>query len=265
MSLFDLTGKTALVTGGTKGIGRGIVEQLCAHGARVVVSSRDGAECARTADELNHRYGDGREVSRGIAGDLSQLADVERLADEAITAYHGLDILVCNAAVMPFIGNSADTPPELFDKILTVNIHHNFRLCQAVRTSMRERGGGSIVLIGSATGHMPMIQTMAYSIAKSGVAHMVRCLADEMVVDHIRVNGVAPGLIRSAASTPLWSDPQRLDDSVRDIPLGRIGEPEDIAGAVVFLSSTAGSFVTGSTILVDGGRVMLTPPVERAL
>jgi NAD(P)-dependent dehydrogenase (short-subunit alcohol dehydrogenase family) len=93
---------------------------------------------------------------------------------------------------------------------------------------------------------------------------MVRCLADEMVVDNIRVNGVAPGLIRSAASTPLWSDPQLLEESVRDIPLGRIGEPEDIAGAVIFLSSAAGSFVTGSTILVDGGRVLLTPPVARA-
>jgi NAD(P)-dependent dehydrogenase (short-subunit alcohol dehydrogenase family) len=228
------------------------------------VSSRDGAECERTADELNQRYGNGRKVSRGVPGDLARLADVQRLAEEAVSAFDGLDILVCNAAVMPFMGNSADTPPDVFDKILTVNIHHNFRLAQAVRRSMRERGGGSIVLIGSATGHMPMIQTMAYSIAKSGVAHMVRCLADEMVVDNIRVNGVAPGLIRSAASTPLWSDPQLLEESVRDIPLGRIGEPEDIAGAVIFLSSAAGSFVTGSTILVDGGRVLLTPPVARA-
>ena len=228
------------------------------------MSSRDGAECERTADELNQRYGNGRKVSRGVPGDLARLADVQRLAEEAVSAFDGLDILVCNAAVMPFMGNSADTPPDVFDKILTVNIHHNFRLAQAVRRSMRERGGGSIVLIGSATGHMPMIQTMAYSIAKSGVAHMVRCLADEMVVDNIRVNGVAPGLIRSAASTPLWSDPQLLEESVRDIPLGRIGEPEDIAGAVIFLSSAAGSFVTGSTILVDGGRVLLTPPVARA-
>jgi len=261
MSLFDLKGKTALVTGGTKGIGRGIVEQLCVHGARVIVSSRDSAECERTADELNKHYGGGEEISRGIPGDLSNLTDVQRLADEAIAAFGGIDILVCNAAVMPFMGNSADTPPEQFDKILTVNIHHNFRLCQAVRESMRERGGGSIVLIGSAAGHMPMIHTMAYSIAKAGVAHMVRCLADEMVGDNIRVNGVAPGLIRSAASTPLWSDPSRLEEVTRDIPLGRIGEPQDIAGAVIFLSSAAGSFVTGSTILVDGGRVLLTPPV----
>jgi NAD(P)-dependent dehydrogenase (short-subunit alcohol dehydrogenase family) len=264
MSLFDLTGKVALVTGGTKGIGLGVVQQLAAHGAKVVISSRDQGLCETVAEEINRQYGQGAVVAKGVACDIDKLEDIERLAKAGVAAFGGLDILVCNAAVLPFIGPSAKTPPELFDRILTSNIHHNFRLCQAVRADMVKRGGGSIVLIGSVAGHTAAPETMAYSVAKAGLAHMARCLADEFVGDNIRVNCVSPGLIRSFSSKPLWENGAVLDAFTQSIPLRRIGEPEDIAGAVIFLSSQAGSYVTGSAIIVDGGRTHLSARTSAA-
>ncbi len=258
-TLFDLSGKIALVTGATRGIGRGVVDRLAEHAAKVVVSSRSPERCEEVATELNQRYGGGDEIAVGIPCDIESLDDIERLAGLASEKWGGLDILVANAAALPFMGPSADTPPEMFDRILSTNQHHNFRLCQAVRPSMARRGGGSIVLIGSISGHTPAPTTMAYSIAKAGLAHMARCLADEFACDGIRVNNVAPGLIRSHSSRYLWQDESMLAKVTADIPLQRIGEPEDIAGAVVFLSSTAGSYVTGVTIPVDGGRLQLSP------
>lgn len=263
MTLFDLTGKNAIVTGATKGIGRGVVERLAEHGARVVVSSRDQQACDAVAGELNERYGKGQEIACGIACDIDSLNDIEHLASAGAERWGGIDILVANAAILPYMGASADTPPELFDRILTSNQHHNFRLCQAVRGSMAERGGGSIVLIGSASGHTASPGTMAYSIAKAGVAHLARCLGDEFAPYKIRVNCVAPGLVRSFSSKPLWEDETILEGVTRDIPLKRIGEPDDVAGAVIFLASAAGSYVSGVSIPVDGGRVQLSASAER--
>src|SRR5882757_3875222 len=260
MSLFDLSGKVALVTGATKGIGRGIAEQLAAHGAKVIVSSRDPAQAQEAAAELNARYGRGQIVAKAAACDINDLGQIDRLAQSARDAWSAIDILVCNAAVLAFIGDSRDTPPEMFNQLLTTNIHHNFRLCQAVRSDIAKRGGGAIILIGSVAGHNASPATLAYGVSKAGVAHMARSLADEMAGEHIRVNCVAPGLIRSFTSGKVWRDANRLEVAEAGIPLGRIGEPKDIAGAVVFLASDAGSYVTGTTIHVDGGRSFLAPP-----
>ena len=260
MSLFDLSGKTAVVTGATKGIGRGVVERLAEHGARVIASSRDQAACDAVAAELNERFGGGEAIAAGIACDIDSLEQIDRLASASAERWGGIDILVGNAAILPYMGQSADTPPELFDRILTSNQHHNFRLCQAVRASMARRGGGRIVLIGSASGHMPSPTVLAYAVAKAGLAHMARCLADEFAADRITVNCVAPGLIRSFSSKPLWEDEAVLGAVTAGIPLGRIGEPDDIAGAVIFLASAAGGYVSGATIPVDGGRTTLSPP-----
>lgn len=260
MSLFDLNGKVAIVTGATKGIGRGVAEQLAAHGAKVIVSSRDQAACDEAAAELTARYGNGSRIAKGIACDIDKLDDIDRLAAQSAVAFDGVDILVCNAAVLPFIGPSADTPAELFDRILTSNTHHNFRLCQAVRPAIAKRGGGSIVLIGSIAGHTPSPHLMAYAIAKAGVAHMARCLADEMAPERIRVNCISPGFIRSYSSMRTVSDAAALKAIADNTPLGRLGAPEDIAGAVIYLASEAGSFVTGTFIPVDGGRGQLSPP-----
>ena len=260
MSLFDLSGKIAVVTGATKGIGRGVIERLAEHGARVVASSRDQAACDDVAAQLNERYGGSGQVACGIACDIDSLEQIDRLATAAAERWGGIDILVGNAAILPYMGSSADTPPELFDRILTSNQHHNFRLCQAVRESMVGRGGGRIVLIGSASGHMPSPTVLAYAVAKAGLAHLARCLADEFAADGITVNCVAPGLIRSFSSRPLWEDEAVLGAITAGIPLRRIGEPDDIAGAVIFLASAAGGYVSGATIPVDGGRTTLSPP-----
>ena len=143
MSLFDLSGKIAVVTGATKGIGRGVIERLAEHGARVVASSRDQAACDEVAAQLNETYGGGEQIACGIACDIDSLEQIDHLAAASAERWGGIDILVGNAAILPYMGKSADTPPELFDRILTSNQHHNFRLCQAVRESMVRRGGGA--------------------------------------------------------------------------------------------------------------------------
>jgi NAD(P)-dependent dehydrogenase (short-subunit alcohol dehydrogenase family) len=259
-SLFDLTGEVAVVTGATKGIGRGVVQQLAAHGARVVVSSRNQAEAEAVAAELNAEFGAGEIIAKGAACDLDKLNDIEQFAMFSREAFGRIDILVCNAAALAFIGPASSTPPDVFERLLNTNIHHNFRLCEALRGDIASRGGGAIVLIGSLAGHSASPNLLAYGVAKAGVAHMARCLADEMAGENIRVNCVAPGLIRSFSSRPLWRNEQMLKASEAGIPLRRIGEPDDVAGAVVFLASRAGSYVTGETILVDGGRTRLSPP-----
>ena len=257
MSLFDLSNKVALVTGATKGIGRGIVERLAEHGARVVVSSRNQAACDEVAVELDESYAkNGMRVAHGIACDIERLEQIERLAERAAERFDGIDILVANAAILPFVGPSGDTPPELFERILTKNLHNNFRLCHAVHPHLAKRGG-SIVLIGSLAGLVPFPTLMAYSVAKAGLAHLARCLADEFAPDGITVNCVSPGSIRTASSARSGVD----DDSRRAaaVPLQRVGEPDDIAGAVIYLASAAGSYVTGVILPVDGGRSQLSP------
>jgi len=257
MSMFDLGGKVAVVTGATKGIGLGIAQAMAAQGARVVVASRDATLCDQVAGELNDEFGKGQDIARGLRFDLEDRAGIEGFAAAATAIWGGVDILVCNAAVLPYIGPSAQTPPELFDRILTGNIHHNFRLCQALRASMAGRGGGSIALIGSEAGYSSSPLVLAYAAAKAGLAHMAVCLADEMADERIRVNCVAPGLVRSFSSTEKLTA-AGLDAIGASLPLGRVGEPADIAGAVVYLASQAGSHVTGETILVDGGRSRLS-------
>ena len=260
MSMFDLTGKVAIVTGATKGIGLGIAQAIAAQGAKLVVASRDQAACDALAEDLNKTYGKGAKIAHGIAFDLDRLEDMQALATKSAAVWGGIDILVCNAAILPYIGPSIDTPPELFDRILTCNIHHNFRLCQAVRPSMKARGGGSIVLIGSEAGHGASPMVLAYSVAKAGLAHLARNLADEFVNDKIRVNCVAPGLIRSFSSDSTLTDENVRAAMIDSIPMKRIGEPADVAGAVVYCVSEASTYTTGGVLLVDGGRAFLTPP-----
>ena len=255
MSLFDMSDQVVVVTGSTKGIGLGIVQQAAAHGARVVVSSRDQAACDEVARKISEDYGQGKEIAKGRACDITSLESVEAFAAAARDAFGAVNTLVCNAAVLPFVGPSAETPPGEFERILNGNVHSNFRLCQALRPDIAKQGGGSIVLIGSIGGHVTMPMIMAYAAAKAAVPHLARCLADEFAPDKIRVNCVAPGLIRSASSS---RSPLSWEERVAAFPIKRPGEPEDIAGAVIYLSPRAGSYVTGETILVDGGRARLS-------
>lgn len=257
MSLFDFSGKIAVVTGSTKGIGRGIAEQLVAHGAKVVISSRTEADCKLAVEEINEAAGS--EVARYATCDLDDRADIERFAEDAVAAFGKVDLLVSNAAALAFIGPAEDTPDEQFTRVLNTNVHHNFRLCNAFRDALATTRG-SLILIGSIAGHSPGYNLFSYGASKAAVAHMTRSLADEYVKQGIRVNCVSPGFIRSYTSGPIFEQEEALDAIVSSIPLRRPGEPEDIAGAVIFLASAAGSYVVGQTIIVDGGRVALSAP-----
>src|SRR5262245_27078415 len=169
MSLFDMTGQVAVVTGSTKGIGLGIAQQMAAHGAKVIVSSRDQALCDRVAGNIDGQYGKSQTVAKGIAFDLNAPDDIERFARDCEAAFGRVDTLVCNAAIL----QSADSRPT-FDRILSGNIHHNYLLCEAFRPIIARCGGGSILLIGSVAGQTPMPSLMAYATAKAGLAHMGR-------------------------------------------------------------------------------------------
>lgn len=261
MNLFDLTGRVALVTGSSKGIGRGIVERFAEHGAKVIVSSRDQAACDQVAAELNETYGKGEEIAIGLAANLEEIESLEALVKNCLEKWGRIDTLICNAAVLPYIGSSAKTPPKFFTRLMEANIQNTFRLCHMVLPQMRERKDGNIIIIGSASGHNAAINEMAYGVTKAAQAHMARSLAAEVCTDNITVNCVAPGLIRSFSSTPVWENDDILESFTNKIPIQRIGEPDDIAAGCIFLSSQGGSYVTGVTINIDGGRTVL-PPVN---
>ena len=263
--LFDLAGTVALVTGATKGIGRGIVERLAEYGAKVVVSARNADECAAAAAALNERYGKGESIAAGIAADLADLASLQRLADGAIALWGRVDTLVANAAVLGFHGPSADTPYEHFEAGLRANVHHNFRLCQMLLPQMKARRAGSIVFITSTAGLVATPEVAAYGVQKAAVNHMARTLAAELAPFNIRVNAVSPGLIRSEASRPIWESPALLAANTRGIPLKRMGKPDNVAAAVLFLAGRGGDFVTGNVIAVDGGSAHLPAMANEAL
>jgi NAD(P)-dependent dehydrogenase (short-subunit alcohol dehydrogenase family) len=246
MSLFDMTGQVAVVTGSTMGIGLSTVENMVIQGAKVIVSSRKQGQCDEVAADLNARYGKGQTVAKGISYDIQKFDQAETFAAACEAAFGRIDTLVCNAAI---------TPGVPFDDILTGNIHGNYALAEAFRPLIRKQGGGAIVIVGSIAGHYPMFDLMPYAAAKAGVAHMARCLAEEMLLENIRVNCVAPGLIR-ATSAKRTGDAD-FDRRGKGVPFGRGGEAEEIAGACIFLASKAGGYVTGTTVWVDGGRAFL--------
>lgn len=255
MRLFDLAGKVAVVTGSTRGIGRGVAECLAEAGAEVIVSSRHAADCAQVAAELRGRFG--RDNIHGVRCDMDDGDSIRELVAEALARSGGIDILVCNAARMPTLAPVGSTPDEEFLAQFDTNVVKTQRLCLLAAESMAKRGGGSIILIGSRTGLVPAPQQLAYSCAKAATTHLARNLAAQFAGQGIRVNCVAPGLIRSDAARVIFEDPAALAAFTRDIPLQRGGEPEEIGGAVVFLASAAAGYVTGVTLPVDGGVVGL--------
>lgn len=261
MNLFNLSGKLAVVTGATKGIGRGIAEVLCAQGARVAVSSRTPADCENTARELCDRYGAGRAFAAPAdVGDLSAIRDMVDL----VKKNGDIDILVCNAARMPIPAPPGATPEAEFMAQYEVNVEKTLRLVQLVTPEMVARRQGSIILIGSRTGLVPATQQLAYSCAKAAMTHLTRNLASYYAPYGVRINCVAPGLIRSDASRLIWEDSEALKIFTDDIPLRRIGEAEEIGGAVAFFASAASGYVTGAILPVDGGVVQLpTSPGHR--
>jgi NAD(P)-dependent dehydrogenase (short-subunit alcohol dehydrogenase family) len=247
--LFDLTGKVALITGSSKGIGRAIAERMAEHGARVVISSRKAEACEAVAAGIVARGG----AAVAIPANIGHKAQLQALVDTTLAQWGGIDILVCNAAVNPYFGPSIDCPDDAFDRIMGSNVRSNFWLCNMVLPQMADRGGGAIVVISSIAGIRGTPTLGAYGISKAADAALVRNLAVEWGGRNIRANCIAPGLVRTDFARALWENPEILRKRVKDSPLPRIGEPDEIAGAAIFLASPAGSFTTGQTFVIDGG------------
>jgi NAD(P)-dependent dehydrogenase (short-subunit alcohol dehydrogenase family) len=250
--LFDLSGKVALVTGSSKGIGRAIAEAMAAFGARVVVSSRKRPACEEVVAAIVQKGGEALVVPCNI-GDKGEL---QHLVDETNRAYGAIDVVVCNAAVNPHFGPSQEIPDSAFDKVMATNIRSNHWLCQMTIPAMAERGGGAVIIVSSIGGLKGSERLGAYGISKAADMQMARNLAVEWGPRNVRVNCIAPGLIRTDFARALWEDPDIYAHTVRSYPLRRIGEPSEIAGAAVFLASRAGSFTTGQTLVIDGGAVI---------
>ena len=250
MELFDLAGKVAVVTGSTKGIGKAIAERLAEHGAKVVISSRKGAACETVASEINAKH-PGAAIA--VAANISSKDDLQRLVDEARAAFGKIDILVCNAASNPYYGPMSGISDEAFQKILGNNIVSNHWLAQLVAPGMMERRDGAIVIVSSIGGLRGSGVLGAYCISKAADMQLARNLAQELSPHNIRVNCIAPGLVKTDFARALWDTPEAEVRSSSGTPLRRLGEPDDIAGAAVFLASRAGAWMTGQTIVVDGG------------
>lgn len=250
MSLFDLTGKVAIVTGATKGIGEAIAWRLAEHGARVVISSRKMDACERVAAAINTKYA---EAAIPVACNIGHKDQLQNLVDQTMAKWGKVTTLVCNAAVNPHFGSMLDIPDEAFERIMKSNILSNQWLCNMVLPQMIERRDGTITIISSIGGHHGNAVIGAYCISKAADMQLARNIALEFGEHNIRANAIAPGLVKTDFARALWSDPQILADSVSGSTLKRIGAPDEIAGAVVFLASAAGAFVSGQTINVDGG------------
>ena len=251
MNLFDLTGSVALITGSSKGIGKASALALAEHGAKVVISSRKQDACTAVADEINARYGANTAIA--VTANISDKAGLQNLVDATRAAFGKIDVLVCNAASNPYYGPQADISDAQFRKILDNNIISNHWLIAMVAPEMRARKQGSVIIISSIGGLRGSTAIGAYCISKAADMQLARNLAHEYGPDNVRVNCIAPGLIKTDFARALWENPERREAASRTVPLRRIGEPEDIAGGVVFLASKAAAFTTGQTIVMDGG------------
>jgi NAD(P)-dependent dehydrogenase (short-subunit alcohol dehydrogenase family) len=248
-SPFDLAGKVAVVTGSSRGIGRSSAELLARMGAKVVVSSRKADACQEVAEGIRKEGGD----AHVIACNISRRDEVEALINGTVQHYGQLDILVCNAAVNPYYGPLLDITDEAFDKIMGSNVKSNIWLSSLAIPKMAERGGGSVVIISSIGGLRGSTVIGAYGISKAADFALCRSLAGEWGPKNVRVNCIAPGLVKTDFARALWEDEANLKRRTATTPLRRIGEPQEIAGAVVYLASDASTFMTGQTIVIDGG------------
>ncbi len=251
MSLFDLKGKNALITGSTKGIGRAIAEQFAAQGARVTISSRKPGPCEDVAAEINQKYGDGTAIA--CAANISSKEDLQRLVNETNAAFGKIDVVVCNAASNPYYGPMSGVSDDQFAKILSNNIISNNWLIQMVAPQMVERKDGAVIIISSIGGLRASTVIGAYCISKAADVQLARNLAAELGPHNIRVNCISPGLVKTDFAKALWSDDNTREQREEETPLRRIGVPDDIAGAAVFLASRAGAWTTGQNIVIDGG------------
>jgi NAD(P)-dependent dehydrogenase (short-subunit alcohol dehydrogenase family) len=249
MSLFDLTGKVAIVTGSTKGIGRAIAERMAEHGAKVVISSRKADVCETVAQGIRDTGGEAIAIPCHVA----HKDQLQALVDGTVAQWGGIDIVVGNAGVNPYFGPAAGMSDEAYDRVMNANVRSNFWLCNMVAPKLAERGGGAIIIISSIGGLRGSPMIGVYGISKAADMQLVRNVAVEWGPRNVRANCLAPGIIRTDFARALWEDPAIYKKRARETPLQRIGEPDEVAGAAVFLASAAGNFISGQTIVIDGG------------
>ena len=251
MDLFDLKGQVAIVTGSSRGIGRAIAERLAEHGAKVVISSRKQDACDAVADAINARHGTGTALA--VAANISNKAALQALVDQTMAVHGHIDTLVCNAASNPYYGPMAGIADEQFRKILDNNIVANNWLVTMVSPQMMSRRDGSIIIVSSIGGLRGSSVIGAYCISKAADMQLARNLAVELGPHNVRVNCIAPGLIKTDFAKALWDNPDALAARNAETPLRRIGEPDEIAGAAVYLAAPASRFMTGQSLVIDGG------------
>jgi dehydrogenase/reductase SDR family member 4 len=250
--MFDLTGKVALITGSTRGIGRSIAEEMAKAGAKVVISSRKAEACEKVAAELAAQGFETLAVPCHV-GDKDQL---QNLVDKTLEKWGRIDVLVANAATNPVYGPTIELTDEAYDKIMNTNVRGTFWLCNMVLPQMEKIGGGSVILLSSIAGLRGNAVIGCYGMSKAAEAALARNLAIEWGPKNIRVNAIAPGLIKTDFAKALLEDPVRVKRAEERTPLRRIGEPEDIAGVALFLASRASAYVTGQLIVADGGEMI---------
>jgi len=252
--LFDLAGKVAIVTGSSRGIGLAIAAAMAEHGAKVVISSRKQDACDEVAHAINAQHGDGTAIA--VAANISSKEDLQNLVDQTKKEFGRIDVLVCNAASNPYYGPMAGISDDQFRKILDNNVVANHWLISMVAPEMLERGEGSIIIVSSIGGLTSSTMIGAYNISKAADFQLARNLAAEFGPKGVRVNCIAPGLVKTDFARALWENPDTLKAVTRSTPLRRIGEPHEIAGAAVYLASPASTFMTGQAMIVDGGSTI---------
>jgi NAD(P)-dependent dehydrogenase (short-subunit alcohol dehydrogenase family) len=246
---FQLTDRVAIITGASRGLGSAIAEGLVEHGARVVLSSRRQEDLDREALRLNERFG---ERAVAIAAHAGREADLERLVSQTMERFGRIDILVNNAGTNPYFGTTLDAELAAWDKTFEVNLRGYFLLTRLVYRAWMEEHGGAVLNVASTGGLRPSIGLGVYDVTKAGVVMLTRQLARE-IGGKVRVNCIAPGLFKTRFAEALWGNPEIRERVVATNPMGRIGEPPEIAGAAVFLLSDAASYVNGQVLIVDGG------------
>lgn len=247
--MFDLSGKTALITGSSRGIGRAIAEAMARLGAKVVISSRKAEACETVAEAVRQAGGAATAIACNV-GDKSQL---EALVAQARAAFGGIDILVNNVGANPTLGPLIELSDEAFDRVFANNVKSALQLSRLVLPGMAARRDGAVIFISSIAALRASAGINAYGAAKAALMQLARGLAAEWGAHNIRINCIAPGLIKTDFARALWEDEALARRRIAETPLGRLGEPADIAGAAVLLASPAGSFITGQTIVIDGG------------
>ena len=248
-SLFDLSGKVALITGSTKGIGKSIAEEMARAGARVVISSRKAEACEAVKKEFEAQ---GFKVLARPCN-VSRKEELQALVELTLKTWGRIDIVVANAAANPYYGPLTEIPDEAFDKVMLNNVKSVLWLAAMTLPGMAERGGGSFICVGSIGGILANTVIGAYGMSKAADHHLVRNLAAEWGPKNVRVNAIAPGLVKTDFARALWEDETRRAQREAATPLRRLGEPRDIGGIGVFLASDAAAFITGQTIVADGG------------